>query len=109
MVDKTTQKKVEKLQMFEENLRNLLGQKQNLQMQLIEMENALGELEKVDGNAYKIVGGIMIELPKEEITKDINSKKEIVTIKINNLEKQENRLKEESSSLQKEVLSTLKE
>jgi len=109
MTDKETQKKVEKLHAIEEGLRNILVQKQNLQLQLLEMENALGELETTKGNAYKIIGGIMVELPTEEIKKDLNSKKEIVDIKVNNLERQENKLKEESSTLQKEVLSTLKE
>lgn len=109
MVDKATQKKVENLHNIEENLRSILVQKQNLQIQLLEMENAISELNKTDENAFKIIGGIMLELPSEDIKNDLNSKKEIVEIKINNLEKQENNLKEESSSLQKEVLSALKE
>ena len=66
-------------------------------------------MEKTNDNAYKIVGAIMVELPSEEIKKDLNSKKEIVEIKIKNLDKQENKLKEESNSIQKEVLSALKE
>ncbi|MBS3149373.1 prefoldin subunit [Candidatus Woesearchaeota archaeon] len=109
MVDKSTQKKVEELHNIEENLRVILVQKQNLQIQLLEMENAISELEKTNDNAYKIVGAIMVELPSEEIKKDLNSKKEIVEIKIKNLDKQENKLKEESNSIQKEVLSALKE
>src|SRR3990167_2198195 len=109
MADKETQKKVEKLHLIEENFMNILTQKQNLQIQLLEIENAINELDKVSDYAYKLVGGIMVQMKPQDIKTDLISKKEIIDIKLNNLEKQENKLKEESNSIQKEVLSTLKE
>ena len=44
---------------------------------------------------------------KEDLTKDLESKKEIINLRIKTLEKQENQLKEKASELQIEVLSQI--
>ncbi|KHO53238.1 MAG: prefoldin beta subunit [archaeon GW2011_AR18] len=105
MESEETQKKIAQLQSLEQNLQNFLMQKQTFQSQLIEIENALDEIEKSSGNVYKIVGSVMISSKKDDIKKDLNDKKEIVSLRISNLEKQEEKIKDKASKLQKEVLS----
>ena len=58
-VSQETEQKISQLQMFEQSLQGFLGQKQQFQMQLVEVESALGELENTE-KAYKIVGNIMV-------------------------------------------------
>ena len=101
--------KVAQLQMIEQDIQNILMQKQALQSQLIELNNALEELEKSKGQVYKIIGAVMVSSNKEDLKKELNEKKEVVELKIKNVEKQENQLKEKASNLQSEVLSQIKE
>ncbi len=103
-----TQKKIQDLQMLEQNLQNFLMQKQNFQMQMIEIDSALEELAKTD-KAYKIVGNLMVASDKQELEKDLHSKKELVELRIKSIEKQEKSIKERASKLQKEVLGNMEE
>ena len=106
---KETENKISQLQMLEQNVQNILIQKQTFQSQMIEIDNALEELEKTKGNSYKIVGAVMISASKDDLKKDLDSKKEIVNLRINSIEKQENQLKDRASKLQSEVLEEIKE
>ena len=108
MTDKETQNKIAQLQMLEQNIQNFSMQKQTMQTQLIEVDNALEELEKSKGNVYKIIGTVMIASEKENLKKDLDSKKEIILIKTKSIEKQENQLREKAAKLQEEVLKEIK-
>jgi len=106
-VTKDTEQKINQLQLFEQGMQTILSQKQQFQMQLVEIESALGELEK-SNEAYKIVGNIMVSAKKEELKTELKSKKEIVDLHLKTLEKQENQIKEKAEKLQTEVLKKIK-
>lgn len=74
----------------------------------METESALSELEK-SKEAYKIVGNIMVSSTKAQLKKDLESKKEMLELRVKSLEKQEEKIKEKSSKLQEEVMSEMKE
>lgn len=105
---KEVDNKVAQLQMLEQNIQNVLMQKQGFQAQLIEIENALEEISNAKGKVYKITGPIMVSLNPEDIKKELNSKKEITELRIKSIEKQEEQLKEKASKIQNEVLSKIK-
>ncbi|MEK6932335.1 MAG: prefoldin subunit [Nanoarchaeota archaeon] len=105
---KEQERNIQELQMMEQNLSQLLMQKQNFQSRLLENENALSELSSTKKQPYKIIGGIMVAMEKEDLQKDLNSEKEIFELRIKNIEKQENKLKERAQELQKEILKELK-
>ena len=107
-VNKETESKIAQLQMLEQNIQNFLMQKQTFQTQLIEVDNALEELDKTTGNTYKIVGGIMIATDEETLNMELQGRKEVLGLRIKNIEKQENQLKEKASNLQSEVLKQIK-
>ena len=107
-MNKETEEKIGKMQLLEQNMQNFLMQKQQFQSQLIELNSALEELDKSE-TSYKIVGNIMVRSNKDDLKKDIESKKEMAELRISSIEKQENELKEKAQSLQKEVLSEMKE
>ncbi len=106
-VSKDTEQKINQLQMFEQSMQSFLGQKQQFQLQLVEIESALGEIEKTD-KTYKIVGNIMVETDKNELNSDLQSKKEVLEIRIKTMEKQESQIREKASKLQSEILSKMK-
>ena len=105
-VSKETEKKISQLQMLEQGMQSLLMQKQQFQLQQVEIESALKELESVD-EAYKIIGNIMVLSKKSDLETDLASKKEVIELRIKNMEKQENQLREKASKLQAEVLKEM--
>jgi len=103
----TTEEKVQQLSMYEQSLSQLNMQKQQFQVQVSEIDSALNEI-KTQESAYKIVGSIMIKKSNKEIEKDLLQKKEMMSIRIDSLEKQESKIKEKTQKLQKEVQESLK-
>ena len=101
--------KIEQLQLLEQNIQALLVQKQTFQSQLLEIENSLEELKKVKERPYKIVGPIMVLSDKEELTTELENKKEVLDLRIKSIEKQENDTRERAKKLQEEVINTLRE
>jgi prefoldin beta subunit len=83
-------------------------QKQNFQIQITEIDNALEEISKSKGEVYKIIGPIMVSSDKKKIEEDLKSKKEVMSIRLSNLEKQENKIKEEATAIQSDVLKDMK-
>jgi prefoldin beta subunit len=107
-VSKETEESINQLQLLEQSLQSFLVQKQQFQTQLVEVESALKELE-TSKESYKIVGNIMVQANKEDLKKDLESKKEMLNIRIKTLEKQESQIKEKSTKLQSEVVDKIKE
>lgn len=106
-ISKQTEQKLMQLQLLEQSVQNVLLQKQQFSAQLLEMENALKEVQHVE-NAYKIVGNIMVLTKQNDLVEDLNQKKELVTLRIQSLEKQEKKIREKAQSLQEEVVQKLK-
>ena len=106
-MDKETEQGIQHLQLLEQNLQNFLLQRQQFQAQLIEVDSALEEL-KDKKEAYKIIGNIMVKSSKTDLEKDLKKKKEILDLRIKNLEKQEEKIQEKSKTIQEEVLKKIK-
>ena len=106
-IDKETKKKISKLQMLEQRLQSLAMQKQTFQTQSMESDNALREIDNSE-DTYKVVGNVMISEKKNELKKELTSKKEMADMKVTNLEKEEKKLREEATELQKEVMGSIK-
>ena len=102
------QNKIAQLQMLEQNMQHLLQQKQVFQTQQVEINNALEEVTKSEKDVYKVLGTVMVKSKKENILKDLNSKKEVIELRLKSLEKQEKQLKEKSKDLQKETIKKWK-
>lgn len=105
---KEAQEKITKLQMYEQNLQALLGQKQQFQGQLLELDTALGE---VTGSTqvFKILGNVMIASDVKAVEEDLRRKREIVELRMQSMDKQEKAVREKAKKLQEDVLQSLKE
>ncbi|MFH0752021.1 MAG: prefoldin subunit beta [archaeon] len=108
-MDKETEQQISQLQLLEQNLQSFISQKQNFQAHLFEVENALKELKISKGTAYRIVGAIMIASDHDKLIKDLEEKKEVLELRIKNLQKQEDSVKEKADKIQVEVVKKLKE
>ena len=101
-----TERKIAQLQLIEQNLQNALLQKQRFQSELFEIENALKEIDNAE-EVYKIVGNIMLSKKKEDLKKELVSKKVVIDIRIKNLEREESKIREKANTLQKEVIGEI--
>lgn len=108
MEKQETEKKIAQLQALEQNLQNFLLQRQSFQSQIVEVDNALEEVGKTKGAVYRIIGSVMVVSDKEDVKGDLDSKREVLDIKVRNLEKQEEKIKEKASKLQADVLDAIK-
>ncbi len=107
-MSKSAQEKLGELQLLQQRLSLFGGQKQQFQIQLAEVENALNELGKVKSTAYKMIGEILLERPADELKKELEEKKAEMDIRVKTIEKQEEKTKERALELQKEVQAALK-
>lgn len=105
--NKEGEAKMAQLQLLQQNLQGLLVQKQQFQMQFNEIESALKETKDAQ-KVYKIIGNIMVLSTQTDIEKDLNEKREVVELRIKNIETQEERLRKKAEELQKEVMQDLK-
>jgi len=102
---KDRDKKIQEMQMLEQNLQNILLQKQAFQMELSETQSALKEIEKSGDEVFKIIGQLMIKTEKSKINEELSNKEKIITLRMNSIEKQEASLTKKLEDLQKEVLN----
>jgi len=97
------QEKIQRLQSIEQSLQSFATQHQSIRSQLLESESALRELEKGD-DAYKIIGSIMVLQPKEKLVSDLKEKETSLRARLTKVQNQENGLRKEAESLQKEIM-----
>ncbi|MEM7826271.1 MAG: prefoldin subunit [Candidatus Aenigmatarchaeota archaeon] len=93
--------KTEEIQFYQQQLQNILIQKESLKLQNLEIESALEELKKSkEKDAYKIVGNVMIKKDLNNLIKELEEKKEEIEVRIKSLEKTEERVVEKIKELQ---------
>ena len=102
----TAQEKIQQLQTIEQNMQHLLKQRQQFQMQLMEVDSAVEELKKTE-KAYRIIGNIMVLSEKSALEKELTEKKERMELRVKSVEKQENALKEQAKTLREEVMKSM--
>jgi len=108
-IDEQTGKKIQELQILEQNLQALSIQNQTFQIELTEVLNALADLKKSGEEVYKIVGGLMIRSSKADLISDLEEKKRIFELRISSIEKQEKILEGKAEILKKEITNFVSE
>jgi len=99
--------KIQEIQILEQNLQNLMAQKQASQLELSETNNALEEVKKAKSDIYRILGNIMIKSKPQDLVKELEEKKKILNLRISSVEKQEKLIEEKHLDLRKEINSVL--
>ena len=97
------EQKIQEMQMLEQNLQNLLLQKQAFQMELSETQSASREVEDSTDEVFKIVGQLMIKTDKAKIKEELSNKEKILTLRTKTIEKQEASLMEKLNILREEL------
>jgi len=100
---------IAEFQNYQQELQNVVIQKESFRLQSMEAAKALEELQKTNQKtAYKIIGNIMVNKPVEEIKKDLEEAKESIELKIKSLEKNEERISNKLKELQSKLKEVMK-
>jgi len=96
------QQRLLRLQQLQQTLQSVLTQKQQLELELTETDQALSELEKVTDDAviYKSIGSLLVKSEKAKVTTELNERKDLLNMRINVLGKQEERMRSQVKDLQ---------
>ena len=101
---KDSDKKLQELSILEQNMQNILLQKQAFQMEISETTSAINEIKKSSDDVFKIVGQIMIRTNKDEILSELENKEKLLNLRLSSLNKQEETLNDKIISLREDVL-----
>lgn len=100
---------VAQFNILQQQLQNVLLQKESLRLNMMEIGRALEELGKSkDKTAYKITGPIMISKSAEELKEDLKDTEEALQVRIESLEKTEKHLTDRLKELQGKLKEILK-
>ncbi|MFC1487092.1 prefoldin subunit beta [Thermoproteota archaeon] len=104
------QQRLLRLQQLQQTLQGVMSQKQQLEMQLTEVERASSELEKLNETAvvYKSIGALLVKSEKDKVTKELTERKELVKMRVDVLAKQEERLRIQVKDLQGKLQQDLR-
>jgi prefoldin beta subunit len=103
------QERLLRLQQLQQTLQSVLAQKQQVEIELTEIEQALSELQKMTDDAviYKAIGSLLVRAEKSKITADLNERKELLNTRATVLGKQEERLRPQIKDLQTKLQQDL--
>ncbi len=95
---------LEELQVLEQNLQQVFMQKHAFQLELTETDAARSELEKTDGDVFKMIGSLLIKTDKISMQKELDQKKKMLELRVATLEKQELSLATAVDKLRQEIV-----
>jgi prefoldin beta subunit len=103
------QERLLRLQQLQQTLQSILGQKQQVELELTEIEQALNELQKLADDAviYKATGTLLMRAEKPKITIELNERKELLNTRATILGKQEERLRVQLKDIQTKLQQDL--
>lgn len=90
---------------LQQNLQAILLQKQQVDLELAEVEKAATELKKVgpDDVVYKSAGSLLIRVKRDDLLKELEEKKELANTRSIVLSRQDSRLRENLKELQERI------
>jgi prefoldin beta subunit len=105
------QDQINRFQQLKAQIQVISQQRQQIEIQLRETEEALSEIEKISTGTpiYKSIGALLIKTKtKSEVKKELLSNKESLELRKTTLEKQEGRSQEKLSELQSKIQNSIK-
>ena len=99
-----------RFEQLQQNLQAILLQKQQVEVELSEVEKALAELTKMgpDGVVYKSAGSLLVKVNKDDIQKELQERKELANTRSAVLAKQEQRVRESAKEVQNKIDETVR-
>ena len=96
---------VSRLQQLQQNLQAIMMQKQQVEIETVEVGRALDELNKIspEDAVYKTAGPLLIRADKDSVSKELEEKKELSNTRLMVLTKQETRVKDNLKEVEAKI------
>ena len=90
---------------LQKNLQAILYQKQQVELELTEIEKALEELKKIgpDDAIFKSAGSLLVKVKKDDIVKELEEKRELTNTRSIVLTRQESHIRENVKEMQSKI------
>ena len=104
------QEELARYDQLQQTLQALLAQKQQVDLEIAELDRALEELQKQpdDVEVYKVAGSIMIKSNKQDLLKELQEKKELANTRRTVLSKQEEKVRQSLQEVQSKLAQALR-
>ncbi len=95
---------------LQQSLQAIIIQKQQVEMEMAEIERAINELKKIgpEDTVYKYAGSILIKVKRDDMMKELEERKELANTRSLVLAKQETRVRENVKELQAKIDEALR-
>jgi prefoldin beta subunit len=93
---------LQEMQVLDQNLHNVLLQKQSFELELSETKAASKEIAK-SGDVYKLIGDLLIKREKSQAKEELENKEKILELRIKSVEKQQDALEKRLEELRKKL------
>jgi prefoldin beta subunit len=103
------QERLLRLQQLQQTLQSILAQKQQVELEITEIDQALSELQKLTDDAviYKAAGSLLIKAERPKVTIELDDRKELLNTRVTILGKQEERLRGQLKDIQTKLQQDL--
>ncbi len=103
------QEQLERLQQLQQTYQVVMSQRQQLDREQLEVNRALGELEKMSEKdiVYKSLGAILVKSTRKKLIEELTERKELLDMRIKVITKQQSRTEEQLKELQQRVQQRL--
>lgn len=103
------QERLLRLQQLQQTLQSVLAQKQQVELELSEIDQVSTEVQKLADDAimYKTIGSLMIKAEKTKINTELTERKDLLNTRISVLTKQEERLRGQLKEVQTKLQQDL--
>lgn len=103
------QERLLRLQQLQQTLQSVLAQKQQVELEVSEIDQASTELQKLTDDAvvYKATGSLMIKVEKTKMITELSERKDLLSARVTILTKQEERLRGQLKELQTKLQQDL--
>lgn len=104
------QNQLQQLQQLQQQAQAIVNQRSQMEVTVRELERTLEELEKAapDATLYRSVGSLLIKAKdRDSLVADLRDQKETSEVRLQTVKRQEERLRERMTSLQKELQAAL--
>jgi prefoldin beta subunit len=100
-----------RLQQLQQNLQAIMMQKQQVELEIVEIDRALEELRKLEGDVpvYKGAGPLLVKANKEIVLKELEEKKELSNTRLTVLGKQETRVKDNLKEVENKINTMIRQ
>ena len=103
------QERLLRLQQLQQTLQSILGQKQQVEVEVTEIDQALDELQKLtdDATIYKAAGSLLMKAERPKVITELTERKELLSARASILVKQEERLRSQIKDVQTKLQQDL--